>query len=223
MGSPSPTKTCTKPSGSASVSARSSGPRARDVILGPVRKRLDHEDLDEASRPLAFLRRCRKAPQQSHCLVDGAFVRFASVLGDEHPQGDVLELAQLAEVVVSGQAPLARSTQGFGQPAPPQPHPRPQRRDGAHVGDGATGMHALRVVEQVDCACRSPRASFIRAFATRERYSYSSYAASSPRSPLLCKSSVAPSRSPRSRCRSLNPKYRFAVPCTTGAFCCVAR
>jgi hypothetical protein len=75
------------------------------------------------------------------------------VAGDEHPrQRDVFELAQVAEILVNGQAALAGPTQRLGQLALADPHPRLQRRYGTHVGGGTPDLQALRLVEQVERA-----------------------------------------------------------------------
>jgi hypothetical protein len=62
----------------------------------------------------------------------------------------VLELAQVAEVVVGGQALLPRPAQGFTQPDLGDPHPRLQRRYGTHVGVWTLDILALRLVEQIE-------------------------------------------------------------------------
>ena len=86
-------------------------------------------------------------------LIDGALARSAVGSGEEHPrQGDVLELAQVAEVVVGGQAPLARPGERFAQLALREPDPCPQRRDRPHVGEEVADVEALRLVEQVERA-----------------------------------------------------------------------
>jgi hypothetical protein len=51
----------------------------------------------------------------------------ALILGDEDPgQGEVLKLAQVAEIIVNGQTPFVYSKDGFGQPARDQLCPRDQ-------------------------------------------------------------------------------------------------
>src|SRR3712207_8130378 len=81
--------------------------------------------------------------------MNGVFFPIALVSGQEHPcQGDVLELAQVAEVVMGGQALLTRPAQGFSQPTLRNPHPRLQRRYGTHVGVGTFDILALRLVER---------------------------------------------------------------------------
>ena len=76
-------------------------------------------------------------------------------LGQEHPgQGDVVELAQIAEVVVNRQALLTRPAEGFTQRPLRDQHPGPQGRDRPHVGEVVTHIQALRLVEQVECAAQ---------------------------------------------------------------------
>jgi hypothetical protein len=59
-----------------------------------VGERLQHQDLDDASRPLPFFRRQQEALQQPGCLVQGVLRTLILVPRQEHPgQGDVLELA----------------------------------------------------------------------------------------------------------------------------------
>jgi hypothetical protein len=47
----------------------------------------------------------------------------------------VLELAQVAEIVIKGQILFTHPSQGFIQPALYDPNPRLQRRDGAQDGE----------------------------------------------------------------------------------------
>src|SRR3712207_4231002 len=83
--------------------------------------------------------------------MNGAFYPFALILGDEHPRhGDVLELTQVAEVVMGGQAPLTRPAQGFTQPTLRNPHPCLQRRYRTHIWVEVTHIQALCLVEQVE-------------------------------------------------------------------------
>ena len=98
--------------------------------------------------------RClQEALQEPHRLMHGAVCAVARVPGQEHPgQGDVLELAQVAEVVLSGQALLTRPAEGFAQPPLRDPHPCPQRRDRTHIGEEVTHVQALCLVEQVERA-----------------------------------------------------------------------
>ena len=77
-------------------------------------ERLQHQDFDDASRPLPFFRCFQEALQESHCLKHGAFCTVARIPGQEHPgQGDVLELAQVAEVIRNGEATLTRPVERF--------------------------------------------------------------------------------------------------------------
>ena len=127
--------------------------RSRDVALHLVGERLQHQDFDHASRPLAFFRCLQEALQESHCLKHGAVCTVALIPGQEHPgQGDVLELAQVAEVVLGGQALLTRPVQGFTQPALRDPHPCLQRRYRTHIWEKVTHIQALCLVEQVERA-----------------------------------------------------------------------
>ena len=77
----------------------------------------------------------------------------ALVSGQEYPgQGDVLELAQVAEVILGRQSLLTRPAEGFTQPALRDPHPCLQRRDRTHIGGKVTHVQALCLVEQVESA-----------------------------------------------------------------------
>ena len=125
--------------------------RSRDVALRLVSERLQHQDFDHASRPLPFFRCFQEALRKSRCLVNGAFFPIALIPGDEHPgQGDMLELAHVAEVVMGGQALLTRPVEGFTQPTLGDPHPCLQRRDRTHIGGKVTHVQALCFVEQVE-------------------------------------------------------------------------
>ena len=80
-------------------------------------------------------------------------VIVALSLGQEHSgQGDVLELAQVAEVVMNRQALRPHPAEGFPQPALRDPHPCLQRRDRTHVGGKGTHVQTLCLVEQVERA-----------------------------------------------------------------------
>ena len=125
----------------------------RDVALHLVGKRLQNQDFDDASRPPAFFRCLQEALQESHCLKHGAVCTVALIPGQEHPgQGDVLELAQVAKVVLGGQALLPRPVEGFTQPPLRDPHPCLQRRDRTHIWEKVTHVQVLCLVKQVERA-----------------------------------------------------------------------
>ena len=68
-----------------------------------VSKRLQFQNFDGATCPSAFFCFFKEALQQSHYLKNGAVCMVTLVLGQEYSgQGDVLELAQVAEVVIDG-------------------------------------------------------------------------------------------------------------------------
>ena len=76
---------------------------------------------------------------------------LAPVLREQQPgQGDVLELAQVAELVLGGQALVARPAEGVVEPTLRDPDPGPQGRDRPHVGGEVADVDPLRVVEQVE-------------------------------------------------------------------------
>ena len=68
--------------------------------------------------------------------MNGALGTVARLPGQEHPgQGDVLELAQVAEVVLGGQALLPRPAERFDRACPARPTPVPSApRPDAHWG-----------------------------------------------------------------------------------------
>src|SRR5439155_14496877 len=103
--------------------------------------------------PLPFFRSLQKALQESHGLTNGAVCTLALMPGQEHPgQGNVLELAQVAEVVLNGQALLPRPVEGLVQPPLGGPHPCHERRDRTHMWEKVTHIQALCLVEQVESA-----------------------------------------------------------------------
>ena len=86
------------------------------VLIAPplVRERPQYTDLDDASRPLALFRRSKEAVQEPGLLVNGALGTLVLISRHEQAgQGDVLELAQVAEVVIDGQALLTRPAESF--------------------------------------------------------------------------------------------------------------
>ena len=143
-----------------------------------------------------------------------ALVTLGRVPGQEHPgQGDVLELAQVAELVLDGQAPLTHPAERFTQLALRDPHPRPQRRDRPHVGGEVADVQALRLVEQVERAAPDllqPAGSE----PSRPASDTGSAAARCARPAPGCVSRccVAASRSLRSRQSSLMPTCMSAAP-----------
>ena len=120
--------------------------RSRDVALHLVTKRLQHQDFDDTAGSRSVVRGAKKPLQQSHRVRHGA-------AGEKHPgKGDVLELAQVAEVVCNGQPPLTRPAKGFIQPPLRDPHPRLHCRDRTHVGKEVAHVQALCLLEQVERA-----------------------------------------------------------------------
>ena len=68
---------------------------------------LQHQDLDQAAQPCARFRREEEPFQESGRVLEGAFRTVCCVLSKEHSgEGDVLELVQVAEVVIEGQPGL---------------------------------------------------------------------------------------------------------------------
>src|SRR5918995_5403519 len=125
----------------------------RDVALRLVGEGLQHQNLDRATQPPARFRRLQEALQESRCLEHEVVCTVALVSGQEHPcQGDVLELAQVAEIIMGGQAPLPRPVESFTQPTLGDPHPCLQRRYGTHVRVEVAHVQALCLVEQVERA-----------------------------------------------------------------------
>src|SRR5262249_51182841 len=110
-------------------------------------------DFDDTSRPLTFLRCFQEAREQSHCLKQGAVSMLALRPGQEHPgQGDVLEFAQVAEVVLGGQALFTRPAKGLAQSPLRDPHPCHECRYRTHIGEEVSDIQALCLVEQVESA-----------------------------------------------------------------------
>ena len=66
----------------------------------------------------------------------------------------MLELAQVTEVVIRGQALLTRPAQRFTEPALCDPDPGLQRRDRPYVREEVAHIQALRLVEQIECAAQ---------------------------------------------------------------------
>jgi hypothetical protein len=97
-------------------------------------------------------RRLQEAFQESARLIEETRPALCRVLSQEHSrEADVLELTQVADVVISGQTLLADPAERFTQAALPDPHPRPHRRDGSDVWKEVTDVPALCFIEQVEC------------------------------------------------------------------------
>src|SRR3954452_22425974 len=83
----------------------------------------------------------------------GAVCRVALVLSQEQSrQGDVLELAQVAEIVLDGQALLTCPGEGLTQSPLRDPHPCPEGRYGTHIWVIVTHIMALCLPQQVESA-----------------------------------------------------------------------
>ena len=124
--------------------------------------------------PPVFGRR-EEALQEPDRLVErSARARSAPVPGQEHPgQGDVLELAQVAEVVVDGQASLARPAERFSPAAPARSSTRALNAGtGRTLGEKSPTYTRSASSSRSSAPSRSPSASRIRAIATRQRYGF---------------------------------------------------
>ena len=118
-----------------------------------MRERPQHQDLDDASRPAPCFGRQQEALQEPGRLVREALRTLALVSRQEQPgQGDVLELAQVTEVVIDGQALLTRPAESFTEPALRDPDPCPQCRHRPHVREEVAHIVALCLVEQAERA-----------------------------------------------------------------------
>ena len=126
------------------------GKRRRDVPEPLARERLQDQDLDDPSRPAPFFRGQQEALQEPGRFAKGTLIL---VPRQEHPgQGDVLELAEVGQVVVRGQALLTRPAEGFTGSALRDPDPCLQRRDRPDIREEVARVQAVRLVEQVKCA-----------------------------------------------------------------------
>ena len=97
---------------------------------------------------------CRSRSRSRVAVVEGASLHrsVAYRAKSTRDEGDVLELAQVAEVVRGGQTSLPHPAERFTQPPLCDPHPCPHGRDGSHIGEEVTDVQALRLIEQVECA-----------------------------------------------------------------------
>jgi len=112
-----------------------------------------HENRDGASRPPPCFRRVQKVLQESDLLVHDAIVPFVAIAGKEDPgQGDVLELAQVAKIVVDGEIALTHPAQGFAEPTLGQPDLRFHRSNRPHIWKKVTHIPVLCLVEEIERA-----------------------------------------------------------------------
>ena len=108
--------------------------------------------------------------QQPGRLIEAAPGVVGPVPGEECPdQGHVLVLAQVAEVVVDGEAPVARPGEGVLRPPLQDPGARPHRGDRAHVRQEVPDVHCSAASRRSTASWRSPSASLSLAIATRHR------------------------------------------------------
>src|SRR6516164_4070669 len=77
----------------------------------------------------------------------------APIPSKEHPgQGNMLELAQVAEVIRNREALLTRPAEGFTHPPLRDPHPCYERHYRAHIWEEVSSVQALCLVKQVESA-----------------------------------------------------------------------
>ena len=124
-----------------------------DVALHLVAERLHDQNFDDAPGPFPFFCCFLEALQQSHCLTNGVVCPVALISSEQHPrQGNVLKLAQVAEIVLNRQSAVTHPVDGFNQPSLGEPHPYPRRRYGTHIGGEGIHIETLCLVEQVESA-----------------------------------------------------------------------
>ena len=101
--------------------------------------------------PAPFLGGQAETFQQVDRLGESALVRLGRVLGQQHPgQGDVLELAQVAEVVIGGQPLLLHPAQRIAHAALRDQHARPDGTDRTHVRGEVGCVQPFRLVQQAE-------------------------------------------------------------------------
>jgi hypothetical protein len=153
-----------------------------------VVERLQRQDLDQAPDPPTAFRRFPEALEECQCLAKRALRPVDPVPRHEHPrQRDVLELAQVTEVIVDRQALLVGPTQGFGKPALADPHPRSRGRYRTHIGSGAPDIQTLRFAEQVERGVQVASSPLVCAMATCHRCRCSDVPPQSLSVSLLCR------------------------------------
>ena len=120
MGAPSSRNSRTYPSGSgASAQAWVEALQGlRAMSLRVVRQSLQHADLEETSGASGCLGGAVQPDQQPGGLVGGAGVRVCPVLREEQTrEREVVEFAQIADIVRGGDASVTCPVGGLGQPA----------------------------------------------------------------------------------------------------------
>ena len=127
--------------------------RSRYVAPRLSRQCLQDQDLEDRARPAAGLGRVQESVEELDRVVEGPLGALSAELLEQRPgQGDVLELAQVGQLVVHRQSLAARPVADVVQPALPDPDPRLQRRDRADPGREVPDVHPVRLVEQVERA-----------------------------------------------------------------------
>src|SRR6266498_3124905 len=77
------------------------------------------------------------------------------MLGQKYPgKRDMLELAQVAELIRSRQAVLTGPAEGFIQPSMRDPYSCLQCRDRTHIWEKVAHIQTLCLVEQIECGLR---------------------------------------------------------------------
>ena len=170
--------------------------------------------------PPVFGRRAAGAPGAAVASSQEGLRPLGRVPGQEHPgQGDVLELAQVAEVVVDGQAVAPAPSRALRPARPARPAPVPASPGpAARSGKKSPAYSALRLVEQVERAVQI-------AFGLADPGHRDPPAVRVLRQPgvlaqLLAAQQVLRGGSAGRRARgrsSLIPTYMSAVPRSTGA------
>ena len=120
-------------------------------------ERLYDQDLDHAPAPRTLLSRSEQTLQEAGRLVQEAPRRLRRVPGQQQPgERDVLELAQVAEIVLAGQTSFPSPAQRFTQRALGDQHPCSHRRDRTDVRVEVTHVQPLRLGEEVEGGVQIP-------------------------------------------------------------------
>ena len=111
-------------------------------------ERLRLQDFNYTAGPSLCFRGFQQALQQSDCLQDRAPVLAALNFGHQHPgEGQVLELAQVADFILSRQPACMHPILGPGQPALLEIHSRLQGFDGTGIWYGSLNIRASGFIQ----------------------------------------------------------------------------
>ena len=116
-----------------------------------MRERLEHQDLDDAACPSTCFRRPKETLQEFWCLARGVVATLPSRTGQQQSgEGDVVELAHVAQLVLDGDAMRAGPAQRLAQLPLRDPDPGLHRGDRPDIRVVVARVQPFRLVKELE-------------------------------------------------------------------------